>query len=204
MAHRLAGRVGYDANEPFRVTLRPERLGVPLAWKRPRRVFVCSMGDLFHSAVPERYIKRVFGTMKQADRHSFQVLTKRPSRLALLSGELEWSPNIWAGTTVESDEYLWRIDSLRSTGAHVKFLSLEPLLGPLPGLDLHGIDWTIVGGETGPGARPMHPDWVRDIRDQCQEAGVAFFFKQWGGVNKKRAGRILDGRTWDEMPEVAR
>jgi protein gp37 len=159
------------------------------------------MSDLFHKSVPTEYVKRVFEVMRKAHWHRFQVLTKRAERVAAISSSLEWSTNIWMGVSVESEKYFSRIDLLRKTGAHVKFLSLEPLLGPLRNLDLQGIDWAIVGGESGFGARPMLVDWVTDIRGQCEKAEVAFFFKQWGGVRKKRAGRELDGRTWDEMPK---
>jgi len=160
------------------------------------------MSDLFHKDVPLDYIRRVFNIMHRADWHQYQVLTKRAERLEELSDYLPWAPQIWIGVSVENGDYVERIDHLRKTGAHVKFLSLEPLLGPLWKLNLRGIDWVIVGGESGPGARPMDPAWVADIRDQCVRAGVAFFFKQWGGVNKKQTGRRLEGRTWDEMPEA--
>jgi protein gp37 len=159
------------------------------------------MSDLFHKDVPLAYIQRVFDVMRQAHWHRFQVLTKRAERIAELDERLEWAPNIWMGVSVESDEWRPRIDLLRGTGARVKFLSLEPLIGPLRALDLRGIHWVIVGGESGPGARPMDPSWVIDLRDQCQIAHVPFFFKQWGGTNKKRSGRELEGRTWNEFPE---
>jgi protein gp37 len=184
----------------FALTLQPKMLELPLQWKKPQTIFVNSMSDLFHKDVPLEYIQRVFDVMRRAHWHRFQVLTKRADRLAELSPEIDWPENVWQGASVESANYVDRIDDLRSTGAHVKFLSLEPLLGPLPKLKLKHIDWVIVGGESGPRARPMDPAWVTDIRDQCARAGVAFFFKQWGGKNKKRAGRTLDGRTWDEMP----
>jgi protein gp37 len=158
------------------------------------------MSDLFHENVPLDYIGRVFTVMRRAHWHRFQVLTKRSERLATLNEELDWAPNIWMGVSVENDPYRYRVDHLRRTSAHVKFLSLEPLLGPLRALDLEGIHWVIVGGESGPGARPMDPAWAVDIRDQCLEAGIPFFFKQWGGRHKKRAGRLLEGRHWDEMP----
>jgi protein gp37 len=161
------------------------------------------MSDLFHVDVPEEFIRDVFDVMERAHWHRYQVLTKRAERVAELSDRLPWPSQIWMGVSVESQDYAHRIDLLRETDAHVKFLSLEPLLGPLPALDLDGIDWVIVGGESGPGARPMQPDWAREIRDQCLDAGVAFHFKQWGGVFKKRNGRELDGRTWDEMPNLA-
>ena len=188
----------------FRLTVHPEELDRPLRWRRPRRVFVNSMSDLFHRDVPDAFIAQVFSVMARAQQHTFQVLTKRPRRMVDLLGSVDaggqalledlWDegearglyeapwplPNVWLGTSIESDRYTFRADALRATPAAVRFLSLEPLLGPLPSLDLTGIDWVIVGGESGPGARPMHPDWVRDIRDRCVDAGVAFFFKQWG------------------------
>jgi len=184
----------------FELTLHEQALELPLGWKRPRTIFVNSMSDLFHEDVPVDFIMRVFEVMRQAHWHHFQVLTKRSARLAELSPQILWAPNMWMGVSVENQDYTFRIDHLRTTGAHLKFLSLEPLLAPVPGLNLKGIDWVIVGGESGLGARPMNPTWVTDIRDQCREAGVPFFFKQWGGVRKKKAGRVLDGRTWDEMP----
>ncbi len=186
----------------FRVTLHPDLLDLPRRWRTPRRIFVNSMSDLFHEAVPEVFIQRVFAVMGWTDWHCYQILTKRAERMVALSPRLPWWPHVWMGVSVEQRRYTWRIDALRQTGAHVKFLSLEPLLGPLPNLDLRGIDWVIVGGESGPGARPMEAAWVLDIRDQCQQAQVAFFFKQWGGVHKKQAGRLLEGCTWDEMPEL--
>jgi protein gp37 len=202
MAERLQAMGQPNYRNGFRLTLQPQMLELPLQWKRPQTIFVNSMSDLFHKNVPLDYIKRVFDVMCRAHWHRFQVLTKRADRLAELDHELEWSANVWMGVSVESADYVDRIDDLRRTRATVKFLSLEPLLGPLPGLDLRGIDWAIVGGESGPGARPMDPRWVTEIRDQCVAARVAFFFKQWGGTNKKRTGRTLDGRTWDEMPRA--
>ena len=172
----------------------------PLRWRKPRNVFVNSMSDLFHEQVTDDDIRLIFDVTNRAGWHVFQVLTKRSARLAAAAATLPWTSNIWMGVSVESGDHLDRIDHLRTTCAAVKFLSLEPLLGQLCGLDLTNIDWVIVGGESGPGARPMSADWVRDIRDQCIRAGVPFFFKQWGGVNKKKAGRVLDGRIWDEMP----
>lgn len=186
----------------FKLTVQERMLELPLRWKMPQMVFVNSMSDLFHRDVSAEYIHRVFDVMKRAHWHRFQVLTKRSLRLSRLSKELDWQPNIWMGVSVENQDYTFRIDYLRETGAHIKFLSLEPLLGPLRGLNLEGIDWVIVGGESGPGARPMRREWVLEIRDQCLKAGVPFFFKQWGGTNKKRSGRILEDRTWDEMPRA--
>ncbi len=204
MAARLHAMGQPNYRNGFALTLQPQMLELPLRWRKPQTVFVNSMSDLFHDAVPLEYIERVFEVMRRAHWHRFQVLTKRAERLAELSAHLGWSPNIWMGVSVESGKYRSRIDDLRATGAAVKFLSLEPLLGPLHGLDLREIDWVIVGGESGPDARPMDPAWAIDLRDQCRRADVPFFFKQWGGINKKLAGRVLDGRTWDEMPRVPR
>jgi protein gp37 len=187
----------------FALTIQERMLDLPRKWKTPQVIFVNSMSDLFHKDVSVDYIHRVFEVMAQAHWHRFQVLTKRSQRLLRLSPDLDWRPNIWMGVSVENEEYKFRIDHLRETGAHIKFLSLEPLLGPLPNLNLDGIDWAIVGGESGPGARVMRPEWVIDIRNQCQAAGVPFFFKQWGGTNKKKSGRTLENRTWDEMPQLA-
>ena len=184
----------------FAVTTHPDTLEIPLGWRKPRAIFVNSMSDLFHAAVPDAFIRQVFAVMEQAHWHRYQVLTKRPERVVELNDLLPWPAQVWLGVSVESAPYVHRIDSLRETAAAVKFLSLEPLLGPLPNLNLDGINWVIVGGESGPGARPMQKEWAQDIRDQCRDAGVPFHFKQWGGVFKKRHGRLLDGRTWDEMP----
>jgi protein gp37 len=201
-AERFRGVKGHPFEQGFDLRLVPEKVNEPLHWKRPQRIFVNSMSDLFHDDVPLPYIKRVFAVMNQADWHQYQVLTKRAERLEEVSSQLPWAPHIWMGVSVENKDYLWRIDHLRKTKAHIKFLSVEPLLGPLGKISLRGIDWVIVGGESGPGARPMEASWVKDIKDQCLRAGVAFFFKQWGGVQKKRHGRELEGRTWDEMPEL--
>jgi protein gp37 len=188
----------------FEVTLQEQALETPLKWKKPQVIFVNSMSDLFHNKVPDDFILRVFNIMNRADWHCFQVLTKRPERLLELNEQLPWQSNIWMGVSVENEDYLWRIDLLRKTNARIKFLSLEPLLGPLQDLDLRRIDWVIVGGESGPGARPMKASWARNIRAQCRRADVPFFFKQWGGVWKRKGGRLLDGRTWDEMPDISR
>jgi protein gp37 len=201
LANRLQAMGQANYHNGFEVTLQPQMLGLPLKWKSPKRIFVNSMSDLFHADVPLPYIRDVFDIMRSAYWHQYQVLTKRCERLLELSKKLKWEPHIWMGVSIENEDYTVRIDHLRRTDAHVKFLSLEPLLGPLCRLNLRGIDWVIVGGESGPGARPMDSEWVRDIRDQCLHAGIQFFFKQWGGVNKKKAGRALDGRTWDQMPE---
>jgi protein gp37 len=200
MAWRLQAMGQANYVNGFNLTLHEEALTLPLRWKKPQTIFVNSMSDMFHLSVPREFILRAFNVMHQASWHRFQVLTKRSERLARLSAFLPWAENIWMGVSVENDSYAHRIDQLRKTDAAVKFLSLEPLLGPLDDLWLEGIDWVIVGGESGPGARPMNLDWVTSIRDQCTEARVPFFFKQWGGVRKKKFGRMLEGRTWDEMP----
>jgi protein gp37 len=201
MALRLQAMGQRNYLHGFSLTLQEHTLELPLHWKKPRTIFVNSMSDLFHRNVPTTYIERVFDVMTNAHWHRFQVLTKRSERLVALTPVLPWPSNIWMGVSVESEDYLSRIEHLRHGTAQIKFLSLEPLLGPLSNLNLKGIDWVIVGGESGPGARFMDPSWVKEIRDQCRCAGVPFFFKQWGGIRKKLAGRILDGRTWDEMPE---
>lgn len=188
--HKWNGTMRLDRNSLF----------LPQSWREGRLIFVNSMSDLFHDRVQHSWIREVFDVMLQTPRHTYQVLTKRPERAAMLDRVLPWPRNIWLGTSVESAEYVDRINALRTTSAHVRFLSLEPLLGPLPRLDLQGVHWVIAGGESGPGARPMKLDWVRSVRDQCVAQGVAFHFKQWGGTNKKKAGRLLDGRTWDELP----
>jgi protein gp37 len=206
MAKRLKtmGQVKYIRG--FTPALHYGELDEPYHWRKPRMVFVCSMSDLFHRDVPDSFIVQVFNVMRQCSQHTFQLLTKRAERLGRLgrSFVFDWPQNVWAGVTIENREALARIKPLRHVFTQVRFLSCEPLLEDLGELDLDGIDWCICGGESGPGARPMHPDWARSIRDQCVTAGVPFLFKQVGGVNKKRAGRMLDGRTWDEMPEVTR
>lgn len=213
MAHRFSGPgLPYEGltksvrGEPRwtgRLKLVPESLPEPLKWKRPRMVFVNSMSDLFHKNVPTSFIQETFDVMNRAYWHTFQILTKRPERCVELAREVDWTANIWQGTSVESAGYLRRVDALREVPAEVRFLSIEPLLGPLPGLDLEGIGWVIVGGESGPGARAMDPGWVREIRDRCVDRNIPFFFKQWGGVRKKTTGRELDGRTWNELPTTA-
>lgn len=240
---KLMGSKGYQndgdprtSGPGFALTLQPDRLDQPLRWTKPRKIFVNSMSDLFHEEVPDDFIRQVFDVMGKAEQHTFQVLTKRPRRLPRLFRDLDGRttpipvhPNVWMGTSIENDKYTFRARHLRETPAAVRFLSCEPLLGPLPTLNLDGIDWVIVGGESGPKARPMHPDWARDIRDRCVEADVPFLFKQWGEwrpfqedddptkgqlfngdgtdslasiirVGKHHAGRELDGRTWDEYP----
>lgn len=203
MSRRLKAMGQPNYRNGFRVTVHEHVLPLPLQWKKPQTVFVNSMSDLFHRNVPRPFILKVFSVMGDAAWHTFQILTKRPERLVELDGVLRWRKNIWMGVTVEDKDNLYRIDHLRMSGACTKFLSLEPLLGPLGRLNLRDIDWVIVGGESGFGARPMDPSWVKDIRQQCVAKNVPFFFKQWGGVRKKDAGRELDGRTWDEMPRAA-
>ncbi len=205
-AERFRGVRGHPYEQGFDLKLWPERLELPLGWRKPRLIFVNSMSDLFHEDVPARFVRDVFAVMERASWHTFQVLTKRPERAVALSARLPWPENVWMGVSVENQRWTTRIDALRETGAATKFLSCEPLLGPLR-LDLRDIDWVIVGGESGPRARPMRADWARDVRLQCEAAGVPFFFKQWGAhdergvrVGKGRAGRVLDGRTWDAMP----
>jgi protein gp37 len=200
MARRLKAMGSPNYRNGFQLTLHDHVLTAPLNWKRSRRVFVNSMSDLFHEEVPTEFILRVFAVMERAGHHRFQVLTKRAARLLEEDSALPWPENVWMGVTVENEDYVHRIDQLRRTGARLKFLSVEPLLGPIRNLDLHGIDWVIVGGESGPRARAMDPAWVTAIRDSCRRSNVPFFFKQWGGRNKKKAGRLLEGRTWDEIP----
>jgi protein gp37 len=203
MASRLKAMGQPNYRNGFSLTLHEHMIELPLSWKKPQTIFVNSMSDLFHKDVPLEFIERVFDVMRRAHWHRFQVLTKRAERLSSMSSILPWAHNIWMGVSVENRDVVGRISYLRRTGAHIKFLSIEPLLGPLPSLDLSGIDWVIVGGESGPHARRIDPEWVADIRDQCQRVSVPFFFKQWGGTNKKRSGRLLDGRTWDEMPNYS-
>jgi protein gp37 len=200
MSKRLRAMGQSNYRNGFKLTLQPQMLEHPLHWRQPRRIFVNSMSDLFHLDVPLAYIRQVFHVMRRAYWHEYQVLTKRSDRLRDLNSALEWQPQIWMGVSIENEDYIFRADDLRKTGAYVKFLSIEPLLGPLHKLTLKGIDWVIVGGESGPGARPIDPEWVRELRDRCERERVAFFFKQWGGVLKSRTGRLLDGRTWDQMP----
>ncbi len=200
MAMRLQAMGVGKYRRGFDVAVHEAALEEPLRWRRPRLVFVNSMSDLFHASVPTRFLEAVFAVMNRARQHTFQVLTKRPDRVTLLEGRIRWTSNIWLGVSIEDERCLDRRALLAGTGAQTKFLSLEPLLGPLPGLDLSGIDWVIAGGESGPGARPMQAAWVRAIRDECLRRNVPFFFKQWGGVFKKRTGRSLDGETWDQMP----
>lgn len=202
MAKRLQAMGNPKYARGFELTVHEELLEQPLHWLTPQVVFVNSMSDLFHEDVPAAFVLRLFEVMRRASWHIFQVLTKRSRRLLDLDSMIDWPPNVWMGVSVENADYTFRIQHLGQTGAAVKFLSLEPLLGPLPSLNLDGIDWVIVGGESGPGARPMNANWVLDIRDQCLAADVPFFFKQWGGTRRKQAGRLLEGRTWDEMPSL--
>ncbi|HXV44995.1 MAG TPA: phage Gp37/Gp68 family protein [Anaerolineae bacterium] len=200
MAMRLQAMGHSNYANGFKLTLHDQILERPLQWKKPQIIFVNSMSDLFHKDVPVHFIQIIFDVMRRAWWHQFQVLTKRSERLCEMSPQIEWPQNIWMGVSVENNKYTFRVDHLRQTGAKIKFLSLEPLLGPLPNLNLEGIDWVIAGGESGPKARPMAEEWVINLRDQCLAANVPFFFKQWGGTRKKKTGRVLQGRTWDEMP----
>lgn len=202
MARRLKAIGQPNYRNGFRPTVHPPALEIPLKLHKPQRIFVNSMGDLFHEAVPFRFIEEVFQVMERASHHRFQVLTKRAERLAEVADKLQWPGQVWMGVSIEEERFVHRIDFLRKVPAAVRFLSLEPLLGPLPSLDLQGIDWVIVGGESGPGARPLQAEWVKDIRDQCLKAKVPFFFKQWGGFNKKKNGRELEGRVWCEYPNI--
>lgn len=197
---QLMGVVKYENG--FDLTIHPEMVNEPYNWKTPRTVFVNSMSDLFHERIPLDFIKTVFKSMVENPRHTFQILTKRADILHEYDAYLPWSKNIWMGVTVESIKYIKRIDSLRQTNAFVKFLSIEPLLDDLKSIDLSNIDWVIVGGESGPGARPMKEDWVINIKNNCLDQKVPFFFKQWGGTNKKKAGRLLEGKTWNSMPRT--
>ncbi len=199
-AERWRGVPGHPYEQGFDLKLWPERLDVPLKWKRPRTIFVNSMSDLFHERVPEAFIRQVFDIMGRADQHVFQILTKRDERLVNLAPRLSWPANVWMGVSIENRRFVHRADRLREVPAAVRFISAEPLLGALEGLDLVGIDWLIAGGESGPRHRPVKSAWVRDLREQCDDAGTSFFFKQWGGSRPKSGGRELDGRTWDAMP----
>ena len=201
MAYRLQKMGNSNYRNGFDVTLHPHLLKAPLSWKRSRLVFVNSMSDLFHEEVSVKFIQQVFDTMRRAYWHTFQILTKRSERLVRLAPSLAWPPNVWMGVSVENSDVVERIDHLRKVSSAVRFLSLEPLLGPLPDLNLREIHWVIVGGESGPGARLMEPSWASNIKQQCESSHVPFFFKQWGGVFKKRNGRKLEGKTWDELPQ---
>jgi len=200
MARRLQAMGQERYRNAFNVTLQPDVLDAPLRWRRPRMIFVNSMSDLFHSQVPSHFIAECFQIIERASRHTFQVLTKRPERALELASLLPWPRNLWLGTSVENSDYIWRIHRLTRIPAAVRFLSLEPLLGRIPHLPLARIHWVIVGGESGPGSRPMEEAWVAQIRDRCIMQNTPFFFKQWGGFHKSKAGRELAGRTWNEMP----
>lgn len=200
MAKRLEAMGSPRYKAGFRLTLHDDLIDLPKRWKTPRLVFVNSMSDLFHPDVPVEFIQRVFQSMQESPQHQFQVLTKRAERLNELSIDLDWPVNVWMGVSVENQRYAFRSDLLSRVPAHIRFLSVEPLVGPITNLPLEGIHWVIVGGESGPGARPMDPAWVATIHEQCMQANVPFFFKQWGGVQKHRSGRELFGRTFDDMP----
>jgi protein gp37 len=202
LAHRLKAMGNPRYRRGFEVTLHWDQLNVPLKWRKPRLVFVNSMSDIFHEDIPEDFVRRSFDVMGLAKQHLFQVLTKRPDRLAMFADRLTWHDNVWLGVSIESQKYVWRAKILRQIPSKVRFLSLEPLIGPISGLNLRGIHWVIVGGESGPHHRLVEIDWVRRIRDLCVDAGVPFFFKQWGGRTPKARGRQLDGQTWGEMPEA--
>ncbi len=203
LAKRLQAMGQVKYRNGFELTLHPYMLNTPLTWKKPQIVFVNSMSDIFHEGAPADFIKKIFGVMATAHWHIFQVLTKRSDRLLEFADDLKWESNIWMGVTVEAAENADRIDHLSQSPAKVKFPSLEPLLGPLPELNLDGMNWVIVGGESGPRARVMRKEWVINIKNQCERANIPFFFKQWGGINKKKSGRLLEGRTWDDMPRLS-
>lgn len=202
LAKRLKAMGLQKYRNGFELTLHPDTLDIPLRLRKPSVIFVNSMSDLFHKDIPVHFIQRVFRTMQAAHWHTFQVLTKRAERLAEVAEHLTWPANVWMGVSVENQKYEYRVRHLQSVAAATKFLSVEPMIGPVEFSSLEGIDWVIVGGESGPKARPIKPEWVRSVRDQCLNERVAFFFKQWGGVNKSRTGRTLDGRIWDEMPKT--
>lgn len=201
-AERWRGVPGHPYEQGFDLRLWPERLELPLRWRKPKLIFVNSMSDLFHEGIPDEMVAQVFDVMRRADQHVFQVLTKRHERLAHLASTLPWPENVWVGVSIENRRFVHRADYLRDVPAAVRFISAEPLLGPLEGLNLKDIHWLIAGGESGPRHRRMDADWVRDLRDRCGEEDVAFFFKQWGGRSPKTGGRELDGQTWDTMPTV--
>jgi protein gp37 len=201
-AERFRSVPAHPYEQGFDLRLWPERLELPLRWRKPRLIFVNSMSDLFHEGIPDEYVEQVFDVMRRAEHHVFQVLTKRHERLVELAPALPWPENVWMGVSIENRRFVHRADYLREVPAAVRFISAEPLLGPLQGLDLSDIHWLIAGGESGPGHRRVDADWVRDLRERCNAEGVAFFFKQWGGRTPKSGGRELDGRTWDEMPSA--
>jgi len=201
-ARRLQAMGVHKYRNGFKVTIHPHVLEEPLKWSKPRITFVNSMSDLFHDDIPFDYVEQIFDVMRRAHQHVFQILTKRSKKLVRAYKRLNWPENVWMGVTVESRPYLYRINDLRKIDARIKFLSLEPLLGPLVDIDLTGIDWVVVGGESGPGARIMKEEWIWDIKQQCDQQNVPFFFKQWGGINKKQTGRLLRGKIYDEMPPL--
>jgi protein gp37 len=203
MAKRLYGMGNARYRNGFKVTLHEDLIKRPLSWRKPKLIFVNSMSDLFHNDVPASFIRKVFSTMVESPYHIYQILTKRSARLEKMACDLPWPDNVWMGVSVESEQVTYRIDHLRQVPANVRFVSFEPLLGPIPQLKLSGIQWVIVGGESGPGARAISPDWVDQIHKGCLSSGIAFFFKQWGGIWKKRNGRLLNGRTYDELPQSA-
>lgn len=203
MATRLRAMGQANYANGFRVTLQPHMLELPLSWKKPSVIFVNSMSDLFHEEIPASYIERVFEVMARAPRHTFQIITKRHDRLAELGRDLRWTENVWMGVSVENGDNVHRVDALRKVEAKLRFICFEPLLGPIPKFDLTGIGWAIVGGESGPKARPLEEAWVLDLRDRFRSRGIPFFFKQWGGTNKKKTGRLLQGKIWDQMPQPA-
>jgi protein gp37 len=200
MALRLKAMRNPNYQNGFELTMHRQSLDLPLTWKKPQRIFVNSMSDLFHEKASDEFILKIFDIMNRANWHQYQILTKRTDRLLAMNSMLPWKSNVWMGVTVEKQNYVCRIDNLRKTKAKIKFVSFEPLLGPIPNINLSGIDWVIVGGESGPNSRPIEKSWVIEIRNKCEEKKIPFFFKQWGGLNKKKAGRQLEGRTWDEMP----
>ncbi len=206
-AERLSFRLQAMGNpryrNGFRVTLHPDQLRLPLKWKEPRMIFVNSMSDLFHEAIPEEFIHRTFEVMTKAHWHIFQILTKRAQRMAELAPRLPWPQNVWQGVSVENARYEWRIAYLQKVPSAIRFISVEPLIGPIPFLPLDAVHWVIVGGESGPNHRPIDPEWVRQIRDRCLTAGIPFFFKQWGGHTPKAGGRVLDGKIWEDMPTIS-
>jgi len=203
MAKRLKAMGQQNYRNGFKVTTHPHAIELPLSWKKPQTIFVNSMSDIFHEFVEKAFILKLFDVMNKADWHLYQILTKRTEKMLELNSEIQWAKHIWMGVTVEDSDYKFRIDDLRNTKANVKFLSFEPLIGNIGNVNLNGIDWVIVGGESGPGARPMKEEWVLEIKRQCVKYNVPFFFKQWGGVRKKKKGRILLNKTWDEMPVYA-
>jgi protein gp37 len=200
MARRLHAMRQANYRNGFKLTTHPHAVGLPLTWKKPQMIFVNSMSDLFHNQAPQAFIMEVFATMNKACWHVYQILTKRSEQLVKLDSLLPWAQNIWMGVTVENLDYVYRIENLRNCTAQNKFISFEPLLGSVGKLNLDGVDWVIAGGESGPGARPVQKEWIIEIRDQCIQAGIPFFFKQWGGVRKKNNGKLLDGRIWNEFP----